>query len=194
MSGVCRKGLQNLFIGDLQLCLLSGYLSHDPKLCIGTAVNCSDCLSHICVGWCHARVLYGGPRESCAAVALIMYVSAVQWSLLSAGLYGCELWGLLSIPGLWSSGWTLAKFYSLKDPLEVKRCRLVRQWLQLPQSVPLLPLLHELGCEHLVHSMCSMLFAFITAFFRWMRLQYFRVCYDKELRMLFAPAFVPLFL
>ena len=68
------------------------------------------------------------------------------WKLLHtvmepAGLYGCELWGLLSIPGLWSSGWTLAQFYSLKDPLEVKRCRLVRQWLQLPQSVPLLPLL-----------------------------------------------------
>ena len=55
-----------------------------------------------------------------------------------------------------------AKFYSLTDPLEVKRCRLVRQWLQLPQSVPLLPLLHELGSEPLVHCF-GVLFVFITA-------------------------------
>jgi len=68
-----------------------------------------------------------------------------------AGLYGCELWGLLSIPGLWSANWSLEQFYSLADPLEVKRCQLIRKWLHLPSSVPLLPLLHELGCEPLVH-------------------------------------------
>ena len=79
------------------------------------------------------------PDFPCALPAFLKLLHTV---MEPAGLYGCELWGLLSIPGLWSSGWTLAKFYSLKDPLEVKRCRLVRQWLQLPQSVPLLPLLH----------------------------------------------------
>ena len=88
------------------------------------------------------------PDFPCALPAFLKLLHTV---MEPAGLYGCELWGLLSIPGLWSSGWTLAKFYSLKDPLEVKRCRLVRQWLQLPQSVPLLPLLHELGSEPLVH-------------------------------------------
>ena len=88
------------------------------------------------------------PDFPCALPAFLKLLHTV---MEPAGLYGCELWGLLSIPGLWSSGWTLAQFYSLKDPLEVKRCRLVRQWLQLPQSVPLLPLLHELGSEPLVH-------------------------------------------
>ena len=88
------------------------------------------------------------PDFPCALPAFLKLLHTV---MEPAGLYGCELWGLLSIPGLWSSGWTLAKFYSLTDPLEVKRCRLVRQWLQLPQSVPLLPLLHELGSEPLVH-------------------------------------------
>ena len=89
------------------------------------------------------------PDFPCALPAFLKLLHTV---MEPAGLYGCELWGLLSIPGLWSSGWTLATFYSLKDPLEIKRCRLVRQWLQLPQSVPFLPLLHELGSEpHLVH-------------------------------------------
>jgi hypothetical protein len=53
-------------------------------------------------------------------------------------------------PG-WSPSWNLAKFYSLGDTLEVQRCSLLRQWLHLPKSVPPLPLLHELGCEPLVH-------------------------------------------
>jgi hypothetical protein len=35
--------------------------------------------------------------------------------------------------------------------VEVKRCALIRKWLKLPSSAPL-PLLHELGCEPLVHS------------------------------------------
>ena len=70
-----------------------------------------------------------------------------------SGLYGSELWSLLSIPGLWSSDrWLLKKFYSLADFLEVKRCGLIRKWLKLPSSAPLLPLLHELGCEPLVHA------------------------------------------
>ena len=68
-------------------------------------------------------------------------------------LYGSELWGLLSIPGLWSPHqWSVGKFYSLADVLEVKRCGLIRKWLKLPSSAPSLPLLHDLGCEPLVHA------------------------------------------
>jgi len=35
---------------------------------------------------------------------------------------------------------------------EKTRCSLIRQWLKLPVGVPKLALLHELGCEPLVHS------------------------------------------
>ena len=61
------------------------------------------------------------PDFPCALPAFLKLLHTV---MEPAGLYGCcqcELWGLLSIPGLWSSGWTLAKFYSLTDPLEVKQ-------------------------------------------------------------------------
>ena len=69
-----------------------------------------------------------------------------------AGLYGCELWGLLSLPGLHAqASFTLDRFYALSDPLEARRCSLLRQWLKLPVSVPKLALLHELGCEPLSH-------------------------------------------
>lgn len=83
--------------------------------------------------------------------ALSTFLPLLHTVMEPAGLYGSELWGLLSIPGLWSSSWSLVRFYSLADPLEVQRCRLIRQWLHLPSSVPSLPLLHELGCEPLVH-------------------------------------------
>ena len=70
-----------------------------------------------------------------------------------AGLYGCELWGLLSLPGLTSEApLSLQQFYALTDPLEKTRCSLLRRWLKLPVGVPKLALLHELGCEPLVHS------------------------------------------
>ena len=84
----------------------------------------------------------------CAIPAFLKLLHTV---MEPAGLYGSELWGLLSIPGLWSSNWSLPKFYGLADPLEVQRCRLIRQWLRLPASVPHLPLLPELGSEPLVH-------------------------------------------
>ena len=83
--------------------------------------------------------------------ALPAFLRLLHTVMEPAGLYGSELWGLLSIPGLWSSNWSLPKFYGLADPLEVHRCRLIRQWLRLPASVPHLPLLHELGSEPLVH-------------------------------------------
>jgi hypothetical protein len=84
--------------------------------------------------------------------ALPPFLTVLHTVIEPAGLYGCELWGLLSIPGLWAPSWNIERFYSLADVLEVHRCRLVRQWLRLPASVPLLPLLHELGCEPLVHA------------------------------------------
>ena len=83
--------------------------------------------------------------------ALPAFLKLLHTVMEPTGLYGSELWGLLSIPGLWSSNWSLPKFYGLADPLEVQRCRLIRQGLRLPASVPHLPLLHELGSEPLVH-------------------------------------------
>lgn len=83
--------------------------------------------------------------------AIPTFLQLLRTVIEPAGLYGCDLWGLLSIPGLWSANWSLERFYSLADPLEVKRCQLIRKWLHLPTSVPLLPLLHELGREPLVH-------------------------------------------
>ena len=69
-----------------------------------------------------------------------------------AGLYGCELWGLLSLPGLRAeAAFSLDKFYALSEPLEVRRCSLLRQWFRLPVGVPKLSLLHELGCEPFSH-------------------------------------------
>lgn len=68
-----------------------------------------------------------------------------------AGLYGCELWGLLSVKGILGGGWCIEKFYALEDPLEVHRCNAMKRWLKLPKPTPKLCLLHELGCEPLVH-------------------------------------------
>jgi hypothetical protein len=84
--------------------------------------------------------------------AIPTFIKLLHTVMEPAGLYGCELWGLLSIPGLWGPGWSLEDFYRLADPLEVQRCALIRQWLRLPASTPGLPLLHELGCEPLVHT------------------------------------------
>jgi hypothetical protein len=85
--------------------------------------------------------------------AIPTFLEMLHTVIEPSGLYGSELWGLLSIPGLWSlNQWSLEKFYGLADVLEVKRCVLIRKWLKLPSSAPSLPLLHELGCEPLVHT------------------------------------------
>jgi hypothetical protein len=83
--------------------------------------------------------------------AIPTFLKLLHTVIEPAGVYGSELWGPLSIPGLWGSTWSLADFYALADPLEVQRCSSIRQWLHLPPSTPSLPLLHELGCEPLVH-------------------------------------------
>eukprot|EP00877_Chromochloris_zofingiensis_P013619 jgi/Chrzof1/8510/Cz03g13220.t1 len=46
----------------------------------------------------------------------------------------------------------LPGFYSLSDVMEHKRCSILRGYLHLPQSVPYLCMLHELGCVPLVHA------------------------------------------
>ena len=43
--------------------------------------------------------------------ALPAFLKLLHTVMEPAGLYGSELWGLLSIPGLWSSNWSLPKFY-----------------------------------------------------------------------------------
>jgi hypothetical protein len=67
-----------------------------------------------------------------------------------AGLYGCEVWGLLGIRVVPGEGrW--ASFYSLSCPVERQRCLLLRRHFRIPHHVPKLALLHELGCVPLVH-------------------------------------------
>jgi hypothetical protein len=64
----------------------------------------------------------------------------------------CELWGLLSVPGVTAAGLTLQQLYALADPTEKLRLKVIRTWLILPHSTPCAPLLHELGVEPLVMS------------------------------------------
>lgn len=74
-------------------------------------------------------------------------------SVFPAGLYGCEIWGLLSIQS-WSKhlGFpSINAFYSMADPLEKSRAEVLRRWFHLPKGTPLICLLHELGLEPLVH-------------------------------------------
>ncbi|MFM7642504.1 MAG: reverse transcriptase domain-containing protein [Cyanobium sp.] len=82
---------------------------------------------------------------SAPVVKLLLHMAAEP-----AGLYGCELWGLLGIrwtpgPARWGA------FYSLSDPLERQRCLLLRKEFRIPHHVPKLALLHELGCVPFVH-------------------------------------------
>jgi hypothetical protein len=64
----------------------------------------------------------------------------------AAGLYGCGVWGV------WHCAPGLAQFYALGDPLEQRRCRLLRGLLRLPKDTPRMCLLHELGLRPLVHT------------------------------------------
>jgi hypothetical protein len=72
-------------------------------------------------------------------------------SVQPAGLYACEIWGLLSVQNICREPPGLAALYALADPLEKKRCQILKQWLRLPNSTPHLCLLHELGLEPLMH-------------------------------------------
>jgi hypothetical protein len=83
--------------------------------------------------------------------AISTFLKLLRTVMEPAGLYGCELWGLLSMKGIFGTRWSLATFYQLEDPLEQQRCSLIKKWLRLPQSTPRLCMLHELGCEPLVH-------------------------------------------
>ena len=67
-----------------------------------------------------------------------------------AGLYGCEMWGLLGVRVVAGSD-RLAALYTLSDPLERHRCIALRRHFRIPHHVPKLALLHELGCVPLVH-------------------------------------------
>ena len=83
--------------------------------------------------------------------AISTFLKLLHTVMEPAGLYGCELWGLASVKGIFSTGWCLDKLYALDDPMELQRCNVMRRWLKLPKSTPKLCMLHELGCEPLVH-------------------------------------------
>lgn len=75
----------------------------------------------------------------------------------AAGSYGCGLWGIFfcKVPPAGAPRgpvWGRRGFYALSDPLEVRRCRLLRKYLGLPRDTPGLCLLHELGLPPMVHS------------------------------------------
>jgi hypothetical protein len=63
----------------------------------------------------------------------------------SAGLFGCDLWGVFYCPT------TVDAFYSFTDPLERRRCRMLCAYLRLPKDTPKWCLLHELGMQPFVH-------------------------------------------
>jgi hypothetical protein len=67
-----------------------------------------------------------------------------------AGLYGCEVWGVLGIR-VRAGAQRYASLYGLADPVERQRCLLLRREFRIPHHVPKLALLHELGCVPLVH-------------------------------------------
>lgn len=67
-----------------------------------------------------------------------------------AGLYGCEVWGLMGVRVVAGSD-DPAALYTLSDPLERQRCIALRRHFRIPHHVPKLALLHELGCVPLVH-------------------------------------------
>jgi hypothetical protein len=69
-----------------------------------------------------------------------------------AGVYGCELWGLLSVPGVGAGDFSVRKLFALADPMEKKRAKVLRAWLNLPKGTPYVCLLHELGLKPLVHA------------------------------------------
>jgi hypothetical protein len=83
-------------------------------------------------------------------IPVILEVMRTQ--VLPAGLYGSELWGLLTLPSICTTAFRVDKLYSLQDALEKKRCFILRTWLKLPASTPSICMLHELGCEPLAHS------------------------------------------
>ena len=70
----------------------------------------------------------------------------------SAGLWGCGLWGIFHLHNELTGYHRWDRFYQLKDPLEMRRCQLLRGYLKLPQHVPKVCLLHELGLQPLVHT------------------------------------------
>ena len=72
-------------------------------------------------------------------------------SVQPAGLYACEIWGLLSLRGICREPPTLPVLYALADPVEKQRCHIVKQWFRLPTGTPHLSMLHELGLEPMVH-------------------------------------------
>ena len=72
---------------------------------------------------------------------------------MPAGLYGCELWGpLLLYPSTATTACADTCLYALTDPLELQRCKALRQRFRLPVAVPKLCLLHELGLAPLSHT------------------------------------------
>jgi hypothetical protein len=75
----------------------------------------------------------------------------VSQGVTPVGLYASEVWGLGSLKKVGTGDFCLKCFYLLKDPVEVARCGLLRQWLRLPPGTPKACLLHELGLQPLSH-------------------------------------------
>jgi hypothetical protein len=70
----------------------------------------------------------------------------------TAGLWGCGLWGVFHLHNQLSGAHKWDHFYQLTDPMEMRRCLLLRQYLKLPHHVPKICLLHELGLQPFVHT------------------------------------------
>lgn len=95
-----------------------------------------------------AKVQASDEVPSSIPVMLDLLTTTVQ----PAGLYGCELWGLLTVPGITTPQFSAQQLFALTSPLEKQRIKILRTWLGLPHSTPQPCLLHELGLEPLVHA------------------------------------------
>jgi hypothetical protein len=111
-----------------------------------------------------AGVFFAVLRDMRATHESVPHTLPITISLLrgraeAAGVYGCGLWGIQLLP---DSGRLTAvtdrntrglfQFYSLADPLERRRCRLLKAHLQCPRYVPDICVLHELGMQPFVHT------------------------------------------
>jgi hypothetical protein len=114
----------------------------------------------------HAGVFFAVLCDMCATHEPVPHTLPITISLLrgraeAAGTYSCGLWGVQLLPDYRAfkstaggGGGTrrMFKFYSLGDPLERRRCRLLRAHFALPWQVACICLLHELGMQPFVHA------------------------------------------
>jgi hypothetical protein len=88
----------------------------------------------------------------CIPNTILVTLKLLRVRAESAGLWGCGLWGVFHLHNHLNGPHRWDRFYQLTDPMEMRRCQLLRQYLKLPRHIPKLCLLHELGLQPFVHT------------------------------------------